>query len=782
MLGHLCFAKHSKLISLFHTSKQRYLQSNNRTALEAIYQATNGDEWLDNENWMNGGDPCNDVEQWAGVICNTVDDPNTIMYLNLKENNLSGTIPSEIALLSDLRGLELDSNSLSGTIPSEIGRLSKLQVLLLDENSLEGDIPSEIGMLDDVWLLRLNENSFSSTFPDILGDLSSLFYLFLQDNEITGTVVCDNAPSQVMRISADCVGNFPEVICDCCDGCSRPSSAPTDIPSPAPSISPTFQHSALPSHSPSSAPTDKPSAALSISPTFQPSALPNHSPSSTPSSRPSITASMEPSSSPTTSPSESPATRPTTTPSVTPTSSPTVTQTYTPTVTRSKSPTVEPTESPSIHFSSNPSNVPSGSPSMTRYITTVVNMTYTRESNSTDDTTNDDIQQVLSSEDEGLLAFFGDSSRFSSCQDESCRRLQRSLQGTTNEPFQVVGVSSTIDDTKTCESKNVENKCHHIVTSISAIHNLSLFPVDFAVLMVASVTSSYMDERLITIDAPPKQVRTLTTFVFSGVNSEEMTETEVDMFVISTSQFLRQSLAQSNPPVLVSAVDFDSQTIRQDGDDILDARYFLRANVTADTINESRPELAVNMTISAEYLPPPEIDFSATVVEIFSEEGTDEYLHELEESGNEYFQSTPENIIAVKVVSVPVEIEPMISELNDGGEGDDSNNEVLDMNALIAIIAASSFIALILVLLLWKKHQSKKSSEEMTENIRFSHQSMRNLMAASQRRLELESRSSMTTRQMSDNGLIDEGVSNNGSSRHIHENSMRQITGCSQES
>lgn len=419
---------------------------------------------------------------------------------------------------------------------------------------------------------------------------------------------------------------------------------------------------------------------------------------------------------------------------------------------------------------------------MTRYITTVVNMTYTRESNSTDDTTNDDIQQVLSSEDEGLLAFFGDSSRFSSCQDESCRRLQRSLQGTTNEPFQVVGVSSTIDDTKTCESKNVENKCHHIVTSISAIHNLSLFPVDFAVLMVASVTSSYMDERLITIDAPPKQVRTLTTFVFSGVNSEEMTETEVDMFVISTSQFLRQSLAQSNPPVLVSAVDFDSQTIRQDGDDILDARYFLRANVTADTINESRPELAVNMTISAEYLPPPEIDFSATVVEIFSEEGTDEYLHELEESGNEYFQSTPENIIAVKVVSVPVEIEPMISELNDGGEGDDSNNEVLDMNALIAIIAASSFIALILVLLLWKKHQSKKSSEEMTENIRFSHQSMRNLMAASQRRLELESRSSMTTRQMSDNGLIDEGVSNNGSSRHIHENSMRQITGCSQES
>eukprot|EP00814_Leptocylindrus_danicus_P009572 CAMPEP_0116033984 /NCGR_PEP_ID=MMETSP0321-20121206/19320_1 /TAXON_ID=163516 /ORGANISM="Leptocylindrus danicus var. danicus, Strain B650" /LENGTH=731 /DNA_ID=CAMNT_0003510175 /DNA_START=560 /DNA_END=2752 /DNA_ORIENTATION=+ len=720
---------------------------------------------------MNGGDPCDTIAPWSNVICNLLETPNTILYLNLKENNLSGTIPSEVALLTDLRGLELDSNHLTGTIPSEVGLLSSLQVLILDSNSLEGAIPSELGMLEKAWFVKLNENSFSGTFPDVLGDLSSLLYLYLNENEITGTIVCESVTSQVMGIFADCAGNFPEVLCDCCDGCSRPSSIPTNTPSAAPSPLPTSQPTLVPSYSPSSMPSTQPTATGSVEPSYAPTTFPSESPSTHPTFTPSVVPSKAPSYQPTTTESGEPSYPPTNFPSESPSTIPT----YTPTVTLSTSPTVVPTESPSTI----PSHVPSGSPTVIPYITTVVNITYTRESNSTDDTTTAGIQEVVSSDDEDLFAFFGNSYGSSSCADESCRRLQRSARGTNNEPFRVTSVSSTVDDTKTCESERAENECHYVVTSVSTIHNLSLFPVDFVILMVTSDTLSYMDKRMIAIAAtPPEKVRSLTTFIFSGVQNEEMTQNEVDLFLNSTSEFLQQSLAQTTPPMLVNEVVFDSQVIYQEGDEILEARNSLRSNVTAGVNNDRPSELAVNVTISAEYLPPPEVDFSLTVVEVFDEEGAEEYLHDLEKSGNEYFQSTPENIIDVSVVSVLVEIEPVSNMAVKGDRDDSDSTEALGMHALIAIIAASFFVVLVAALLLWKKHKNRKRSEELTQNIRFSHQSIRNLMAESQRRLELETRRSMSTIRQASGSLSDEGVSGNeSSSRHIHESSMRQITG-----
>ncbi len=107
-----------------------------REALIALYNALNGDNWTMKSNW------CSDVaiSQWYGVTTHN----GRVVQLDLKANNLSGTLPVEIGNLTELQYLNLGSNSISGTIPAECGRLTKLVMLGLYQNQLSGDIPQEL--------------------------------------------------------------------------------------------------------------------------------------------------------------------------------------------------------------------------------------------------------------------------------------------------------------------------------------------------------------------------------------------------------------------------------------------------------------------------------------------------------------------------------------------------------------------------------------------------------------------------------------------------------------
>jgi hypothetical protein len=54
-------------------------------------------------------------------------------------NSLTGTIPSEIGLVTNLEHLLLKNNELTGTVPREMERLSNLKVILLEQNDFVGD-------------------------------------------------------------------------------------------------------------------------------------------------------------------------------------------------------------------------------------------------------------------------------------------------------------------------------------------------------------------------------------------------------------------------------------------------------------------------------------------------------------------------------------------------------------------------------------------------------------------------------------------------------------------
>ena len=60
---------------------------------------------------------------------------------------LTGTLPTELALLTNVYYMDFDKNFLNGTIPTEIGLLSDLREIWFFGNGLTGTIPTEMGQL-----------------------------------------------------------------------------------------------------------------------------------------------------------------------------------------------------------------------------------------------------------------------------------------------------------------------------------------------------------------------------------------------------------------------------------------------------------------------------------------------------------------------------------------------------------------------------------------------------------------------------------------------------------
>lgn len=160
---------------------EQELNNKEREALIAIYQATGGDDWKDNKRW------CSDapVDKWYGVKS---DPEGRIVELNLSNNNLQGSLPSEIAYLEHLTQLRLSDNNLSGQIPPELFSLSQLKYLYLGRNCLTGKIPSEIGALTNLQSLHLEMNELSGELPHTIGQLSQLEFLDLSYNKFGGTI------------------------------------------------------------------------------------------------------------------------------------------------------------------------------------------------------------------------------------------------------------------------------------------------------------------------------------------------------------------------------------------------------------------------------------------------------------------------------------------------------------------------------------------------------------------------------------------------------------------
>jgi hypothetical protein len=137
--------------------------------------------------WKPDTDPCKD--HWNGVYC---DAQMSIKKLDLYRFNLSGTL--DVALLCNLQPLaesltflSLDDNNISGGITSEIGNCKQLTRLHLSGNQLAGNLPTSLAMLNNLKRLDISNNKFSGPLPN-LARISGLNMFLAQNNELSGNI------------------------------------------------------------------------------------------------------------------------------------------------------------------------------------------------------------------------------------------------------------------------------------------------------------------------------------------------------------------------------------------------------------------------------------------------------------------------------------------------------------------------------------------------------------------------------------------------------------------
>ena len=174
-------------------------------ALAVFYFSTNGDGWKTCSQVANT--PCEDDAPaqsstgrflshnlpacfWSGLTCADQSRKGHVSWIDLSRNNLVGSIPDELSLLSDdLELLWLSGNDgLVGSIPEWIGNFSHLQNLSLFETSLGGNLPPSLYTLEKLTALRLYGSKFKGTIATEIGELKELAWLWIHGNEFSGSL------------------------------------------------------------------------------------------------------------------------------------------------------------------------------------------------------------------------------------------------------------------------------------------------------------------------------------------------------------------------------------------------------------------------------------------------------------------------------------------------------------------------------------------------------------------------------------------------------------------
>jgi Leucine-rich repeat (LRR) protein len=199
-----------------------------RAILVDLYHGCGGDAWRRNDFWNTDVDYCS----WYGIGCAN----DSVILLNLENNNLTCELPSAIFnfsrlqvlwlssnpfltinfeniesatelldlklngnKISSLKGLEraksltaldVSSNGLKGSFPTEVTSLYNLRSLILKNNSIIGELPDSLTSLPYLRIFDVSNNHFSGSLPSFR-DSVTLTKIFAGKNDLTGSLSAD---------------------------------------------------------------------------------------------------------------------------------------------------------------------------------------------------------------------------------------------------------------------------------------------------------------------------------------------------------------------------------------------------------------------------------------------------------------------------------------------------------------------------------------------------------------------------------------------------------------
>eukprot|EP00978_Attheya_sp_CCMP212_P011143 scaffold27288_cov49-Attheya_sp.AAC.1 len=103
--------------------------------------------------------------------------PIKIESMSVNNNNIGGSLPTEIGNMKHLKFLDFSHNNLIGSIPSEVGNMKQI-----------GSIPFEIANAPSLTQINLDCNLLSNTIPSSLGKIVGLKSLSIENNTLTGAI------------------------------------------------------------------------------------------------------------------------------------------------------------------------------------------------------------------------------------------------------------------------------------------------------------------------------------------------------------------------------------------------------------------------------------------------------------------------------------------------------------------------------------------------------------------------------------------------------------------
>jgi len=160
---------------------------------------------------------------FTGTLPESLYTLSNLISLDISNTQLRGEISADIGALSRLIYFRAGNTEISGTLPTELFSLKQLRTLDLSFGEFTGYLSDSFANLTDLDVALLHNNRFSGTIPSGFEHLSYLNNLELHANDLSGSVpeeLCDRQGYNHV-LTADCLGNVPEVSCTCCTNCPQ---------------------------------------------------------------------------------------------------------------------------------------------------------------------------------------------------------------------------------------------------------------------------------------------------------------------------------------------------------------------------------------------------------------------------------------------------------------------------------------------------------------------------------------------------------------------------------